>query len=156
MKRAFHGERGAMTPLAYLIVGSIAIVAAIGLRARTSELDVEARSLCRVKARWAAESGISRARSELSVGRMPSTLSGFLSSAGDGTVVRYRLDVGRGGGSVVLEAEGTCTRRGDRPVSASIVAELKGGGSRWRVVEWSEPTAAERESDDEEEEEDSQ
>jgi hypothetical protein len=33
-------------------------------------------------------------------------------------------------------------------VQASIVAELKGGGSRWKIVEWNEPTAAERESDD--------
>lgn len=135
-----------MTPLAYLIVASIAVVASVGLRARTAELDVEARTLCRAKARWAAESAIARGRAELSAGRMPTIMTGVLSTAGESIEVRYRLDVGRGGGGVVLEAEGTCARKTDRVVRAAIAAELRGGGTRWKVVEWSEPTAAEREA----------
>lgn len=148
-----RGQRGAMTPLAYIVIGAIAVVFAVGLRARSAELDAEPRSACRAKARWAAESAIARARADLASGKMPATIAGTLSSAGDPIGVRYRLDVGRGGGSVVLEAEGVCTRAGDRPVIASIVAELKGGGSRWKVVDWSEPTASERSADADENEE---
>lgn len=143
-RRRSKAQYGAMSPLAYLVVGAIAIVFAVGLRARTAELDVEGRSLCRAKARWAAESAIARARADLGSGKMPAAINGTLSTAGDPIGVRYQLDVGRGAGSVVLEAQGTCTQSGDRPVIASIVAELKGGGSRWKVVDWSEPPAGER------------
>jgi hypothetical protein len=137
-----------MSPLAYLIVASMGIVAAVGLRARTGELPVEARALCRAKARWAAESAIARGRAELGAGRMPSSITGVLSSAGDNTDVRYRLDVGRGGGVVVLEAHGACTKSGDRPVRSSIIAELKGGGTRWKVLAWSELPSTESEEEE--------
>jgi hypothetical protein len=69
---------------------------------------------------------------------MPPSLSGQLSGAGEGLEVSYKLDVGRSGGAVVVDAEGACVKEGDRAVRATISAELRGGGTRWRVVEWSE------------------
>lgn len=145
-------SRGSIVANALILVGTSAVVAAILLRARSSELEVEPRSFCRTQARWAAESAIARARAELGAGKLPGPSGGVLSSAGERAEVRYRLDVARGGGSVVLEAEGSCTRKDDRPTKVSISAELKGGGTRWRVVSWVEPTRAELESDAEEEE----
>jgi hypothetical protein len=126
----------------------VSVLAAVVLRARTAELDTEARSFCRTQARWAAESGINRARAELAQGKLPGPTGGVLSTAGESAEVRYRLDVGRNGSSIILEAEGSCVRRNDRPVRASITAELKGGGTRWRVIAWAEPTRAELEEEE--------
>lgn len=133
-----RSRSGAMAPLAYFAVATIAIVVALGIAARRSDLAFESRGLERAQARWAAESALARAMAELSAGRLPSNMSGPLKGS-TCAEVRYALKVERSPRGVSLIGEGLCQENGrSRPARSRITALARGSGNQWRFAEWNE------------------
>jgi hypothetical protein len=117
-----RSRRGFSSFAALSAVTAIGVLLAIAISARTTELGFEGRSLCRVRARWAAESAIARGRAG------SSNLNARLDA-----VTTYQLRIHREGGALRLLGTGVCTAE-HRSSSVTIDALLSGD----RIVEWHE------------------
>ena len=126
-------QRGYAALGAMMVVFALGAVATIGLNARTRDLGFEARSLRRHQARWAAESGIARARLRRASGR-PLGLQASL----PGHLVCSRVSYSTtADGNDRIRATGRCIREGRKDVTITIDITLRGAG-RGRIVRWRE------------------
>lgn len=120
-------RRGFSSFSALMVILALGILVSVTMRARTRDLAFEDRTLCRVRARWAAESAVARMRAAVpGGGRLSGTLEGGVS---------YRVSAVRApDGTLALEAIGRCEVT--RPVEVRIEATLARGGRT--VLDWEE------------------
>ena len=123
-------RRGWVSHWALVVLFLMSALVVIGLRARSSDLSWEHRSLDRACARWAAESAIARQQSRLRSGRSVTSIAGTL-----GPRARYDASARTVAAGIEVEAQGKCGGRRGRPSRITIRVRLSAKGT---VLDWAE------------------
>lgn len=139
-KRLRSRRRGFTAWMALAAVLGVSIVAVIGLDRRADDVPFAARTLCRVQAHAAAESGVARALAQLDGGGAPGAFTGALPGTDRRVRASYSVRFERTATGGRVHAEGTCRTDGAPELVKVIDAEVAATAGRWRVTRWSEPT----------------
>ncbi|MCK6548843.1 hypothetical protein L6R52_23565 [Myxococcota bacterium] len=136
-RRSAARRRGFMAWMVLAAVLGLSIVAAIGLDRRADDVAFAARTLCRVQAHAAAESGLARLLARLDGGGAAS-IDGALPGTDHRVSARYVARFERTATGGRIHAEGVCTTRDAAELVKVIDADVASSGGRWSITRWSE------------------
>jgi hypothetical protein len=117
-----RSRRGFGAWAALAAVTAIGFLMVAAMSARTNDLSFEERTLCRVRARWAAESAIAHGRATGAA-----SLEGKLDD-----VTTYRFSSARSGAHRKLEGTGTCKMEHASEVTIRALEGANGSLLEWR------------------------
>lgn len=133
-------QRGSAAAFALVIALALGVVLTVALRARSTGLSFEQRSLDRTCARWSAESGLAHLLAELAAGRRPDRLTGKISATEQHSAIDYQVVVRSTGARLEVSIEGTCVpASGERAAVSRLEVTLGKKKGRHRVERWREP-----------------